>query len=52
MQIRLLQSLPENILNVILVSDGLPHEEARLLLDQELPGATGYFLPPARAPTC
>ena len=42
-QIRPRQSLPENILNVILMSDGLLHEEARLLLDQELPDAAGYF---------
>lgn len=42
-QIRPRQSLQENILNLILMSDGLLHEEARLLLEQELPDASGYF---------
>jgi AAA+ ATPase superfamily predicted ATPase len=42
-QIRPRQSLQENILNLILMSDGLLHEEARLLLEQELPDAAGYF---------
>lgn len=37
------ESLQENILNLILMSDGLLHEEARLLLDQELTEAAGYF---------
>jgi AAA+ ATPase superfamily predicted ATPase len=37
------RSLPENILNLILMSDGLLHEEARLLLEQELADASGYF---------
>jgi AAA+ ATPase superfamily predicted ATPase len=42
-QIRPEQSLAENILNLILMSDGLLHEEARLLLEQELTDAAGYF---------
>ena len=42
-QIRPEQSLAENILNLILMSDGLLHEEARLLLEQELSDAAGYF---------
>jgi AAA+ ATPase superfamily predicted ATPase len=37
------QDLAENILNLILMSDGLLHEEARLLLEQELTDAAGYF---------
>jgi uncharacterized protein len=37
------ESLQENILNLILMSDGLLHEEARLLLEQELTDAAGYF---------
>jgi uncharacterized protein len=37
------QDLAENILNLVLVSDGLLHEEARLLLGQELTDAGGYF---------
>jgi uncharacterized protein len=37
------ESLQENILNLILMSDGLLHEEARLLLEQELTEAAGYF---------
>ena len=36
-------SLAENILNLVLRPDGLLHEEARLLLDQELPHASAYF---------
>ena len=36
-------SLEENILNLVLRPDGLLHEEARLLLDQELPDASAYF---------
>ncbi len=42
-QIRPQESLAENILNLILMSDGLLHEEARLLLEQELTDAAGYF---------
>jgi AAA+ ATPase superfamily predicted ATPase len=42
-QIRPRESLAENILNLILMSDGLLHEEARLLLEQELTDAAGYF---------
>ncbi len=42
-QIRPRQSLAENILELILMSDGLLHEEARLLLEQELTDAAGYF---------
>lgn len=41
--IRSQESLQENILNLILMSDGLLHEEARLLLEQELTDAAGYF---------
>ncbi len=36
-------SLAENILDLILKRDGLLHEEARLLLDIELPDANAYF---------
>jgi AAA+ ATPase superfamily predicted ATPase len=36
-------SLGENILDLILMRDGLLHEEARLLLDIELPDANTYF---------
>ncbi len=42
-QIRPEQSLAENILNLILMSDGLLHEEARLLLEQEMTDASSYF---------
>jgi len=42
-QVRPRESLAENIFNLILVRDGLLHEEARLLLDQELPDASAYF---------
>jgi hypothetical protein len=35
--------LAENILDLILMRDGLLHEEARLLLDIELPDANTYF---------
>ncbi len=35
--------LAENILNLVLMRDGLLHEEARLLLDIELPDANSYF---------
>lgn len=37
------QDLAANILDLILMSDGLLHEEARLLLEQELADAAGYF---------
>jgi uncharacterized protein len=36
-------SLAQNILELILMRDGLLHEEARLLLDVELPDAAAYF---------
>jgi uncharacterized protein len=36
-------SLAQNILDLILMRDGLLHEEARLLLDVELPDASAYF---------
>ncbi len=36
-------SLADNILDLVLRPDGLLHEEARLLLDQELPEASAYF---------
>ncbi len=36
-------SLAENILDLVLSSDGLLHEEARLLLAQELPDAAAHF---------
>ncbi|HMB55442.1 MAG TPA: ATP-binding protein [Thermoanaerobaculia bacterium] len=36
-------SLEQNILDLILMRDGLLHEEARLLLDAELPDASAYF---------
>jgi AAA+ ATPase superfamily predicted ATPase len=36
-------SLEDNILDLVLRPDGLLHEEARLLLDQELPDASAYF---------
>jgi len=35
--------LERNILDLVLRPDGLLHEEARLLLDQELPDASAYF---------
>ncbi len=35
--------LGDNILDLILMRDGLLHEEARLLLDVELPDANAYF---------
>lgn len=35
--------LAQSILDVILMRDGLLHEEARLLLDVELPDASAYF---------
>ncbi len=35
--------LADNILELILARDGLLHEEARLLLDVELPDASAYF---------
>lgn len=42
-QVRAEESLSENILNIVLMPDGLLREEARLLLDQELPDASSYF---------
>jgi len=36
-------SLEQNILDLVLMRDGLLHEEARLLLDVELPDANTYF---------
>ncbi|HKG02912.1 MAG TPA: ATP-binding protein [Conexibacter sp.] len=42
-QIRPERTLAENILDLVLLPDGLLHEEARLLLDQELPNASGFF---------
>lgn len=42
-QVRPQESLAENILNLVLMPDGLLHEEARLLLDQELADASAYF---------
>jgi AAA+ ATPase superfamily predicted ATPase len=42
-QIRPDQTLARNILELVLEPDGLLHEEARLLLDQELPNASGFF---------
>ena len=35
--------LADNILDLVLRPDGLLHEEARLLLEQELPDASAYF---------
>jgi AAA+ ATPase superfamily predicted ATPase len=37
------RTLAENILDLVLMPDGLLHEEARLLLDQELTSASSYF---------
>ncbi len=42
-QVREQDSLADNICNLVLRPDGLLHEEARLLLDQELPDASAYF---------
>src|SRR6185312_7294196 len=42
-QIRPEQTLAQNIRDLVLLPDGLLHEEARLLLDQELPNASGFF---------
>jgi AAA+ ATPase superfamily predicted ATPase len=42
-QIRSQRTLAQNILDLVLTPDGLLHEEARLLLDQELPNASGFF---------
>ncbi len=42
-QIRPERTLAENILDLVLLPDGLLHEEARLLLDQELSNASGFF---------
>jgi hypothetical protein len=41
--IRAQDSLEENIVSLVLRADGLLHEEARLLLDQELRDASAYF---------
>jgi AAA+ ATPase superfamily predicted ATPase len=41
--IRPQRSLAENILDLVLMPDGLLREEARLLLDQELNDASSYF---------
>lgn len=37
------ESLSDNILELVLMTDGLLHEEARLLLDQELSDPSAYF---------
>lgn len=42
-QIRPEAGLADNILDLVLSHDGLLHEEARLLLDQELPDSSSYF---------
>lgn len=42
-QIRPERSLADNILDLVLMPDGLLREEARLLLDQELNEASSYF---------
>lgn len=42
-QIRPERTLAENIRDLVLAPDGLLHEEARLLLDQELPNASHFF---------
>ncbi len=42
-QIRPQRTLAENVLELVLQPDGLLHEEARLLLDQELTNASGFF---------
>ncbi|MBV9356209.1 MAG: ATP-binding protein, partial [Chloroflexi bacterium] len=42
-QVRPNESLSDNILNIVLMPDGLLHEEARLLLDQELTDPSAYF---------
>lgn len=42
-QVRERDTLADNILNLVLRPDGLLHEEARLLLDQELRDASAYF---------
>ncbi len=42
-QLRPERTLAQNILDLVLAPDGLLHEEARLLLDQELPNASGFF---------
>ncbi len=42
-QIRPQRTLAQNVLDLVLMPDGLLHEEARLLLDQELPSPSGYF---------
>jgi len=42
-QLRPARSLAQNVLDLVLAPDGLLHEEARLLLDQELANAAGFF---------
>jgi hypothetical protein len=42
-QVRPDESLADNILNVVLMPDGLLREEARLLLDQELANPDAFF---------
>lgn len=42
-QIRPDEDLAENILDIVLMPDGLLHEEARLLLGQELTDPSAYF---------
>jgi AAA+ ATPase superfamily predicted ATPase len=42
-QLRPDEGLAQNILDLVLMPDGLLHEEARLLLDQELADASAYF---------
>jgi len=42
-QIRPQRTLAQNILDLVLTPDGLLHEEARLLLEQELANASGFF---------
>jgi uncharacterized protein len=42
-QLRPDEDLAQNILDLVLMPDGLLHEEARLLLDQELADASAYF---------
>jgi AAA+ ATPase superfamily predicted ATPase len=41
--VRAADTLAENIKNLVLMPDGLLHEEARLLLDQELSDSSAYF---------
>lgn len=42
-QVREDDTLADNVLNLVLRADGLLHEEARLLLDQELRDASAFF---------